>query len=205
MAVEVDQKTYLFRPMLADHTVPRAPRKQLFRKAIQHKSQEVVANKAPWTITDNNLNSHDNSPFTSNPIHDMESIWWIAVYFVVNKEARFISDPDFMPVAASQHQLASQLFYLRSHRVSALLGPLLKDNASALAPCVQPIVEVLLKLRTKLVTYYQDCEQTLHEKINEGAWWSIHDDFADEFFSIVQELETRDVLVRPFCQEPTFE
>lgn len=78
MATEVDRRAYLF----TEGDVPACqmpPSDTLFSLRDKWKAGAEVDLSAPETNVDKPI-------FCHNPLHDMESAWWIALDFLINKE-----------------------------------------------------------------------------------------------------------------------
>jgi hypothetical protein len=211
MAVEVDHRTYLFQPSPPSLSQPSSSsslpsRKQLHRMIAEQDIDQIPAeiHLPQDTKLDGGSDTQVPSPFRYNPLHDLESIWWIAIYFIINHEARYISGPEFQAVTPTQRALARRLFYSQSSRNSALVGTLLDDSVAALSPCVQHVARILLRLRSELVSCYKDCERTLPKAVDKSAWQSnrIHDVFVKHFISILKFLKSCNVMIQRFRPEP---
>lgn len=56
-------------------------------------------------------------PFRYNPLHDLESLWWLAVYFTLNRETDGAHD------RVAQRSAAREFFYNYQNRQHTLLIP----------------------------------------------------------------------------------
>jgi hypothetical protein len=106
MAVEVDYNKYLFS---SENTRKGRPEYNpsdyaaLLQRIKNKKNTSRAAAGTPIQQS-NTTSTYSSRPFRYNPIHDLESLWWIAIYFVINKEiseariaetdARSAHDPD---------------------------------------------------------------------------------------------------------------
>jgi len=93
---------------------------------------------------------HDSRIFLHNPLHDYESVWWIAVWFV------FYCKP--VGVADSVMEEARQEA-VRS-RTSTFVSGFVKRACSLLPPVLRPLGKVLVKMRHILVRAYWSFEES---------------------------------------------
>ena len=113
--------------------------------------------------------------FIFNPLHDMESIWWIGTYFVANKDVECIlkQGVNEMPedliesevVRAkrlkTQSEFAEQLFYTGLKRRDVLtLRAQFEAHTKDLHPAVWPFWESLGDIRLGLLRKYEDAANT---------------------------------------------
>jgi hypothetical protein len=102
MAVEVDYNRYLF--MTAERQQERSKYKAAdFTALMKELGDENDAPKVSRTQETHRNTSiaKESRPFRYNPTHDLESLWWIAIYFVANKETSEAPD------AAKAHHRSS--------------------------------------------------------------------------------------------------
>ena len=97
-------------------------------------------------------------PFRYNALHDLESLWWVAVYFLVKRrvvdETQDPPSPEDMVALAPQCRLASQLFDEKHpERLGTLtVDGILVDHARILHPSVHRIAILLDRLREGLLS-----------------------------------------------------
>ncbi|OSX62307.1 hypothetical protein POSPLADRAFT_1033940 [Postia placenta MAD-698-R-SB12] len=108
-----------------------------------------------------------NAIFRYNPLHDLESIWWVAYYYIYR---RIVVSVDGTPVLADDESqmewpceashCARRTFYdrsVRSHMLSQYLP--IADLYCCLHKSVLGIAEVLQKLKRRLVEVYFEAEE----------------------------------------------
>ncbi|KAJ3558271.1 hypothetical protein NM688_g1022 [Phlebia brevispora] len=105
-------------------------------------------------------------PFRYNPLHDLESVWWIMVYFLLTKEVFVAGDLDSSSsVIASDTQgyNAECLFYdLASRRDTVRhLGDFAR-RVQDVSPVMSGIGTILENTRIQLVNMYRRVEKDLH-------------------------------------------
>lgn len=95
-------------------------------------------------------------PFFHNALHDLESIWWIAVYFLVNKEV----DSPISYDTEEQRWHAGRLFYNKDARFAMFEHPTeFADCIQTLHPSVRDAAQELNVIRKEFVRCYQLAEQ----------------------------------------------
>jgi len=88
--------------------------------------------------------------FLHNPLHDYESVWWVAVWFVVYCELDGVADEVMERVRYETYKSRFLTFGMgRIIQICALLPPALR-----------PLGEVLVKMRDILVCAYRSFEET---------------------------------------------
>jgi hypothetical protein len=120
---------------------------------------------------DENDHANDGSrpPFKFNCIHDLESVWWIALW-VLFLHVPLGDDKD----RSAQILKAAELFPSvggSSSRVTAFTGGI-QDFLQLLAPAFQPSARRLIEARALLVRRYRRAEKG--SSINETAFDGIH-------------------------------
>ncbi|KAI0689963.1 hypothetical protein BC835DRAFT_217918 [Cytidiella melzeri] len=209
MSVEVDAGTYLFSSTLqrpqrskakanADHL---AFRRQLDQRALTDKvgrRDQSILHQKP-------------NEFSYNPIHDLESIWWIAVYFVVNKETSIAARDNQgtadenqagVDTRLTEKQLlyARSLFYGAKARSDAVSIPHTTDNPldnhlRGLPSHLSLVCTELIELRQALRTHYATIESP-EFNIDKMVCDELYEDFMQAFQFIIVALYEQDVTVR---------
>ena len=226
MAVEVDQGMYLSQLPGQGDQQPALPEDD--RKTAMQRMADRLRGQAPPLQTtlyqqlEQECSSNPTPPqvFRYNPTHDLESLFWIALYFVVNKEAQLAPLPNHssssgtsdhrthaasaQPAPVLQYNLgdarlsfARELFYSPGPRVVALIapGPLHTHFGSRPAP-LNKIGAELQKLRYWLYKHYTTIEQAGYkidkDVCKNGGLYSL---FITYFSAIAKILEEQDVTV----------
>ncbi|KAF7790439.1 hypothetical protein EIP86_001394 [Pleurotus ostreatoroseus] len=158
--VEVEDQAYLLRWAVPS---PKGPKK--VRRPIPSR-EEVV--RRLWPTEGEELPEREiivpelspEPPFRYNTLHDLESLWWVAVYFLIKRrvvdETQGPPSPEDLAALAPQCQLASQLFDNSGHE---RLGTLTVDGIFAnhrrvLHPSVHRVAIILDQLRQGLCSAY---------------------------------------------------
>ncbi|KAI0810839.1 hypothetical protein BC629DRAFT_1008805 [Irpex lacteus] len=158
--------------------------------------------------------------FYYNPVHDLESLWWIAVYFVINKETRLApvtlppqsaASPDdppqdtqafTSPLTDAQRKYARELFYTRLARRLALdYDSDFDDQAKTWPAHLQPICQRLITLKNSLRRHYKKIERVDHV-ITKDVCGVLYQTFADTFYTIACDLSAQDIIVAPMAPDP---
>lgn len=104
-------------------------------------------------------------PFRYSALHDLESLWWVAVYFIFKRQVVDTSkdaDAQALPVSDAQRASAEQLFRDRNERQSVITdASVFALHTQNIHPTLQPLIEQLSKLRGFLVDAYKQAEQNL--------------------------------------------
>ncbi|KAJ3552850.1 hypothetical protein NM688_g3932 [Phlebia brevispora] len=140
--------------------------------------------------------------FRYNAIHDLESLWWIAVYFIVCHEVVDDDDngSDLYDLAHTQRNFASELFWTADNRVHALTNPhYFLREVLRLHPSVRQIGVALNEIREEMVSLYLHVEEDIYSIGFEVAE-ALHDEFGRCFDTLWRALEEKDVVVRPLSR-----
>lgn len=146
------------------------------------------------------LGSQLASQFHYNALHDLESLWWIVVYFIFNKD---IEDQRGVPASIAQQSYAAQLFYSnRDARIESIeVAGRILEKSKILPPAVRPIAELLEDLRIDLTTAYHALENTATPNSDIARAKGLHERFNDIFCRIASSAKIKHLTVRPFRQE----
>ncbi|CCM03683.1 uncharacterized protein FIBRA_05827 [Fibroporia radiculosa] len=163
MAVEVDLQNYYFKE--------------------RHLNLDIYKFAAAYPVTREQsvLPPAESMPvaFRYNPLHDFESLWWMSVYFLLNKKIRRVDQKNPPPHQYVQQRIrAAEIFYSLASRKSALSWePEFQFVIESLSPSVHNIGEAANVLRSSLVARYREIERDT-ENIGHTAAGTIHEDFA---------------------------
>lgn len=110
-----------------------------------------------------------------NPLHDLESIWWIMAYFVINKDIKLAckstkeherlaeleeSEDDRVARISAQSRFAERLFIGHDERASTFIVAYhLKNQLKNLHPAMRRIGAILNQARFYLCEAYTDAER----------------------------------------------
>ncbi|KAI0916615.1 hypothetical protein AcW1_010385 [Taiwanofungus camphoratus] len=201
MAVEIDAQEYKF-------LVEDAPT-SLLQKVVPF-TAAIMASARPSCPTLQVELKLPKVPMTQgkpgvryNPLHDLESCWWLAVYFVFNKRVVRVGDSapssdDDDEQAEKRMRYARRLFYSHSARVSALtLANNFIEAMGNLRPSVIGIAVMLNVARQRLVDRYRQAEQDL-ATLDHTVADEILRKTGLEFLGISQELSKKgDIEIGP--------
>lgn len=138
-------------------------------------------------------------PMQFNPLHDLESLWWIAVHFVVGKQ--IVSGDEVVEVSDKQRRYAELLVTSAEERWSSFMGERkFILEVLNLAPVVQSAAARLDDLRQAFVNAYRDIETTPASQKTVARWLAIR--VADHFRSIAADLRRLPfpIHVQPFAK-----
>ncbi len=185
MAVEVDRQEYLFLP----RAVLREPLEPLpgyvddeylwnliFKKGPRNEHTDRVVFAPPELPIED---PEPTPPFRYNALHDLESLWWIGVYFVFKKQVVDTSKDDVeaqaLPVTMEQRIAAAKLLHNLEDRYFTICVEM--DFASwikTVPPILRSHAERLHTLRIVLTKAYRKAEADLSSLELDSA---IHSNF----------------------------
>ena len=124
-------------------------------------------------------------PFGYSPLHDMESMWWIAVYFVIERQVvgtTTVQDPRDL---LAQRTYGREVFR-QDGKYSALLGNTsLERLTPQLHPAMQPVACLLEDLRKQLLAAFHAAEKD-KASIDHTVADGLHQSFSSTFARIAQ-------------------
>lgn len=196
MAVEIHVSGYIFRPPPPPLSLSPEPDAALGKKiteAVMNNGiglQELLASiphkgRPPARPT---------YPFRYNPLHDMESLWWMAIYFLCKRDLAATeaagSEADARR-AANLRQWTNRLFYDALDRRFALRdGDTLECALSGLRPSLRLAAAMIRLWRRILVGCYTRIEKDI-PSITHRAADGLHDTFKCHL------LEVADTVAEP--------
>lgn len=137
-----------------------------------------------------------------NPLHDMESLWWIAAHFVINRIIGDRSaDQRSMALLETQRAYARDLFYdddTKCRHWLMVTNYFFEPRIALLHPTIQPIAKLLDDLRRKLASAYTEAEKDTSSIDHTAADALYYEPFAETFSLISQMPEFQDVHLYPF-------
>lgn len=144
------------------------------------------------------------TPFRHNPLHDLESLWWIAVYFVVKRVA-YRTNPnkvDTKWTSHAQRAYATELFSCNATRYFVMKRASdFRSKMNIVHPSVKPIVLILSDLRDMLASRYTKAEKNA-ASIEYTCADGLHEKFIRAFTLISQAKKLQEIELVPFDHEP---
>lgn len=197
MAIEVRSQRFRFLPSKQWKASHRKPRDQYYaavdallepcRTLQPPKSQPV---KYTWFY---------------NPLHDLESIFWLMLYFTGNKDIVLgpsieRSNPyTFIPETEDQYRdrivahwnFGLTLFSARHGRIDVIEQDVLEEHLDLhpLHPAIAPLGDILCQLRVALVSRYQEIECN-PPAIQHDAGGTLYDTFQELLREAVVHIQT---------------
>lgn len=114
--------------------------------------------------------------FRYNPLHDMESLWWVAVYLVLKRDVvpgTTGEEPEAAWDSKAQQSYVCELFGAKRDRLFSHPATLIYDLHRVVHPALWPAASILNDLRLSLLTAYHAAEKnldTLDEKCADGLY-----------------------------------
>ncbi|KAJ3742824.1 hypothetical protein DFH05DRAFT_1421802 [Lentinula detonsa] len=121
-------------------------------------------------------------PFAYNPLHDLESVWWIIVYVLFFNDDVSISSSDPTHRQRKMQELFHGRLDVNDRQVFLRDFNRLPDAQCYLSPSFGPALAILTELADVLTTAYANSEKTYPTKIDDRSF-IVHDDFLDPLLS----------------------
>ncbi|KAF7799149.1 hypothetical protein EIP86_010380 [Pleurotus ostreatoroseus] len=164
MAVEVRNRTYMFDRATSEEDKDELPTAiHAHRDKYGHTNcvtEDTYSDDAASSLGDDPTDGTDASDysFLYNPLHDLESVWWLAVYFLLKREA--VINGSMAENSTEAERQIRDLFGRRTGRVEFFRNDRdFKKLASVVHPVLRPAVARLDEIRKHLIRAYQTAEQ----------------------------------------------
>ncbi|KAJ3554522.1 hypothetical protein NM688_g3064 [Phlebia brevispora] len=132
--------------------------------------------------------SHPRRLFRYNPLHDLESVFWIATYCLFQCPAEGIS----RATAEQQAKTVNRVLYDRDHHCAIIrLDGEFEQDLASLPPSLRELGRILETLRSKLTARYYAAEKD-RASITSSVAAGLHDEFADILDSIFETQDAHD-------------
>lgn len=142
-------------------------------------------------------------PFRYNPLHDLESLWWIAVYFLVKKDA--LVDENYCAPSHPEktHKWSKTLFIDRKKRNHFLSS---NYECAHLSNCVAPQLASALRhlddMRQDLIQAYHIAEDLSRPEVTiDAADCGLYEGMGLIFEKISQESNASQISLAPRKEE----
>ncbi|KAJ3768088.1 hypothetical protein FB446DRAFT_818059 [Lentinula raphanica] len=128
-------------------------------------------------------------PFCYNPLHDLESIWWIIVYVLFFNDVASARSP----YPDSRQTMMNELFQVRleSSRRERFLRTMMRGHIDTVQECLSPsfapVLKLLVPLASRLIAAYAGSEKT-HPKEIDDNHFEIHGTFTKHLEANVKLL-----------------
>lgn len=199
MAVEVAQQTYMF-ATLARPT--RRIRPGVGARNARHLPENLDTPEVLIPIVPEHVpRAQDRTIWSYNPLHDMESIFWICVLYILFRDIYWDSIEADSPLsrdgtlegdsqekrerrARANYMFGRDLFDGRASRSMFIMSPFMLSAHLInypLHPLTSPLGDLLIDLRTELVKRYTEAEsdwKTITHRCADG----LHDIFVDNLY-----------------------
>ncbi|KAJ3985486.1 hypothetical protein F5890DRAFT_1409428 [Lentinula detonsa] len=121
-------------------------------------------------------------PFAYNPLHDLESVWWIIVYVLFFNDDVSVSSSDPTHRQRKMQELFHGRLDVNDRQVFLRDFNRLPDAQCYLSPSFGPALAILTELADVLTTAYANSEKTYPTKIDDRSF-IVHDDFLHPLLS----------------------
>ena len=145
--------------------------------------------------------SPNQNEFRRNPLHDLESLWWIAVYFLVNRQV-IDPIPDVGEAerlrATQQDELFADLFrHFQERQNNLQKDGIFAKGVQCLHPSLKSAALIVDKARKSLSTQYRRKERNINS-INRRVAGDLYEEFQVYFKEVAAGFSERDVKVSRF-------
>lgn len=212
MATEVDMLNYRYTPTRDISGIP-PPVKEIFSAEVVERYTRSVRDNAKGSeeIDVPSAKPEIQEPpvqppaFFRNALHDLESILWIAIWFLTTKRVKSWAPVTALSASsfdlAKQQSLANRLFYNRGERTAIMLtsnhfASCIKD----LHPAVQGAARILDRIRDDLVQCYYEAEKDL-SAIGKDVAEPLYVNMNQQLFEAAMELKKYGVVVKELTRE----
>ncbi|KAJ3970465.1 hypothetical protein EV361DRAFT_848544 [Lentinula raphanica] len=131
-------------------------------------------------------------PFSYNPLHDLESIWWILVYVILFND---VDDERLRsPKPDSRQTMMNGLFHGQidesgRQKFLRIMTRGRIDTVQCLSSSFDPVLKLLVPLASRLVAAYTSSEKTHPDKIDD-KYFAIHGTFTKHMGGNVKSLSS---------------
>lgn len=206
IAIEVQLGKYLFLPIKETKvsTIPpgfdvgKFVRENDARKARGEPQIPFPESRSPTPVDTEPL---PQPKFSYNPLHDLESLWWIGLSFLIYREVDEKSKKGTFACSDVLQRLVTNLFWNCSSDSRTLaIGSYgyLKGHLWDFHPMVQSAVELLMEAAMILVSDYRAIEKPLSTPFL-NTEHQTHAAFIRRFYTIARTFQTHDVTVHIVC------
>ncbi|KAF7799155.1 hypothetical protein EIP86_010386 [Pleurotus ostreatoroseus] len=201
-ALEVDAS----REELVSHT--EQPEADSPKDEPEAQKQQTDASKVlqPTQEEASSSSLSERHPLRFNPLHDLESLWWIAVYFLLKREVQSGGSDNAEDSASwnreEQRKWADNVFYSNDYRnpimMSGSSGFFESHITPVVHPTMRPVVRILEDVRQQLAQRYAELEKD-PTSIDFSCAEGIHELFMAAFFEIEEHPPLKDVKLVPLA------
>ncbi|KAF7799147.1 hypothetical protein EIP86_010378 [Pleurotus ostreatoroseus] len=143
-------------------------------------------------------------PLRYSPLHDLESLWWVAVYFALKREISMNSTETSLAKHAAewsreaQRTYADKLFFGQDFRLMTIStsGKFFNNGHSVVHPVLHPVIAILDFLRDSLMARYTEIEKDV-ASIDRKCADGLYDIFIAGFSEIADRHQLQDVHLVP--------
>lgn len=164
--------------------------------------QRMKRGESPIALVENTPSSSENKrPFPSfryNPVHDLESLWWIAAFFVVHQLPPLDAEHGVEDVRRSraQRQLARDLFWTGSRRLDVLRA---SGSFAADIRCLHRSVYDTAVIVDTALQYLVNGHRSKEDSLRDDPLKFddyVHRVFVDCFYGAARGLDGKDIQIR---------
>lgn len=208
MSVEVEQHEYLYRKSnktaRSARIDPMAVVRDLNKLHIGQASTSADATKTPVQqpqppniVAPRQPRTDHTTPFRYNPLHDLESLYWLALYLLFSgRLVRIDEGTEITPAhREAQQELAGTLFCDLAFRMTVMRPGVLGSHLANLHPHVAEIVTLLDDVQSELVEAFEESEESLEKPVPFSVAQNTYGGMTAAFQKIDEFLAAQDILV----------
>lgn len=179
------------------------PRPRTWRARAAATLAEKAVTPAPVPVTSPTAGDPWGYTWSYNPLHDMESVWWLAAYFLFAKDFKIVLDgretreeQDTNRIE-KQESFAATLFLTatRDERLTAFaMDNFLARKLVLLPPCLVVAGEYLDQIRQDLMATYREAEKNV-DLITHDVAASVNPDMQDNLEKMARHVHSKTLAV----------
>lgn len=202
MATEADAQRYRYIPEESEVQAARVNATHSFDEKLNKLRKRTEGGQPKGKTAPSPIIKDAHRPaFFHNALHDLESILWIAIWFLVKKRVKpGLSSVEFDPT--NQRHLANELFYGAGARLALMsvhndFSSWIEDLHSE----VQSAARILNQIRRALLRCYLEAEKDL-SSIGKDVASSLYESMSTSLGEAAFELQSHSVLLEDFTRVP---
>jgi hypothetical protein len=204
MSIEVHHHAYRFLCLAQQQIKETDP---MTLDDVYEKTLEPLQKDADVRSDTSTDESYTQPVFRHNPLHDVESLWWLLVYLTLYRSVNLAEDTQDR--RNSQMRFYRQFFIDRNSRSDAFTQPhVFMSGLKYLHPSLHPVAHALEKFRRRLIARYTEVESgdidaidhTVAANVSGRAWRDIR--VLAQKFSEDKDLELIPIRLSRYEKEP---
>lgn len=156
MAIEVESHSYAFRSHRYESFEPDDEDNDTAASFLETDIPPAAVPQQPISISKSTENAVS---FRQNPLHDIESLWWVLVWLTMTREVDVESSPQNDVIA--QRSFYRRLFKDHYFRRQAFREEVFANGAGRLHPNMQLVAQALAQAQGAIIKAYIEAERNI--------------------------------------------